>query len=169
MSDTPKIYVACLSSYNSGILHGKRISANQDAEDIQKEIQEMLKQSPVPDAEEWAIHDYEGFYEIRISEYEDIETLSNVAQNIEEYGEAYAHYVSDIGDMEDEIEQFEEAYRGEFKSKDDFGYRMMCDCYNIPDFLHTYIDYEKYAKDLLVCDYSYVSAETGNIFVYMRL
>jgi antirestriction protein len=35
---TPKIYVACLAAYNSGILHGKWIEANQEAEVIQSEI-----------------------------------------------------------------------------------------------------------------------------------
>ena len=30
---TPKIYVACLASYNAGILHGRWIDADQDADD----------------------------------------------------------------------------------------------------------------------------------------
>ncbi|QTA82717.1 Antirestriction protein domain-containing protein [Desulfonema limicola] len=169
-TNTPKIYVACLSSYNSGILHGEWIDANQDEDDIQNEIQEMLKQSPVPDAEEWAIHDFEGFYEIRISEYEDIETVSKIAQNIEAHGEAYASYISDMdGDVEDDIEKFEEAYRGEYKNKKDFAYQLMHDCYTIPEFLESYIDYESYARDLFICDYSYACSEGRKIFVFMRI
>ncbi len=56
--ETPKIYVDCLSAYNAGTLHGSWIDANQDAEDIHEEIQEMLSESPEPVAEEWAIHDF---------------------------------------------------------------------------------------------------------------
>ncbi len=55
-SDGPRIYVACLAAYNNGHLHGRWIDAAQDAEDIQSEISEMLSASPIPNAEEWAIH-----------------------------------------------------------------------------------------------------------------
>jgi antirestriction protein len=64
----PLIYVVCLAAYNARILHGQWIPAAQDADSLHKEVQELLKQSPEPLAEEWAIHDYEGFGEIRIDE-----------------------------------------------------------------------------------------------------
>ena len=51
-----RIYVACLAAYNDGKLHGQLINANQDADCIYEEIREMLSESPVPNAEEWAIH-----------------------------------------------------------------------------------------------------------------
>jgi hypothetical protein len=38
-------------------------------EKIQEQIQGMLKQSPVSDPEEVAIHDYEVFGEYRLNEY----------------------------------------------------------------------------------------------------
>jgi antirestriction protein len=52
--DTPSIYVACLASYNNGILYGKWISADQTADAIYDEIHEMLNESPVKGDEEWA-------------------------------------------------------------------------------------------------------------------
>jgi len=61
-----QIYVACLASYNNGILHGAWINAEQDAYAIYDEVQTMLTASPVKDAEEWAIHDYEGFEGVRL-------------------------------------------------------------------------------------------------------
>ncbi len=54
--DTPSIYVACLASYNSGILHGKWILADQTVSAIYDEIHELLEESPIEDAEEYAIH-----------------------------------------------------------------------------------------------------------------
>ncbi len=55
----PSIYVACLASYNNAILHGVWIDAMQSEDDIMKEIWEMLDNRPEPNAEEYAIHDYE--------------------------------------------------------------------------------------------------------------
>lgn len=68
--DTPKIYVACLASYNSGILYGEWIDVNQSVDEISDQIKTMLVGSSIENAEEWAIHDYEGFGAIRLGEYE---------------------------------------------------------------------------------------------------
>ena len=46
------------------------------------EIQEMLAQSPEPDAEEWAIHDNEGFYYVSLNEYQSIKDVVALAKNI---------------------------------------------------------------------------------------
>ncbi|WP_035551660.1 antirestriction protein ArdA, partial [Hyphomonas atlantica] len=51
-----RIYVACLASYNNGHLHGRWIYANQSAAAIWALVSDMLKDSPIEEAEEWAIH-----------------------------------------------------------------------------------------------------------------
>lgn len=56
-----KIYVACLAAYNAGRLHGEWIDATSDAAEMGEAIAAMLAKSPVPGAEEYAIHDYDGF------------------------------------------------------------------------------------------------------------
>ena len=56
-----QIYIACLAAYNSGYLHGKWIDVSSDEEEMKTEAQKVIKTSPVPDAEEWAIHDYDDF------------------------------------------------------------------------------------------------------------
>ena len=76
--DKPEIYVACLASYNSGYLHGKWIDANQSEEAIMEDIQAMLSDSPVENAEEWEIHDYQGFGDIKLHEYESISTIAEI-------------------------------------------------------------------------------------------
>jgi antirestriction protein len=45
---TNRIYVACLASYNNGVLHGKWIDATSCADDMQAEINEMLRASKFP-------------------------------------------------------------------------------------------------------------------------
>lgn len=44
----------------------------------QEQINDMLASSPVEDAEEYAIHDYEGFTGYSISEYEGIQRAHEV-------------------------------------------------------------------------------------------
>ena len=67
LSDSnPRIYVACLAAYNNGYLHGAWIEADQDADEIRDEIAAMLARSPIEHAEEYAIHDYEGFEGVTI-------------------------------------------------------------------------------------------------------
>ena len=96
---TPRIYVACLAAYNNGYLHGRWIDATTPDE-IMDEVQAMLAASPVPHAEEWAIHDYEGFEGASLSEYSSFETVCALADFIAEHGElgakVYAHFGDDL-------------------------------------------------------------------------
>ncbi len=75
----PKIYVACLAAYNSGILHGHWINADQEPDKIWEGIAAMLKASPIAGAEEYAIHDYEGFEGASLSEYSGIDEVAALA------------------------------------------------------------------------------------------
>ena len=72
--DRPRIYVACLAAYNNGYLHGRWINATTPDE-IMGKVRAMLADSPLPDADEWAIHDYEGFEGASLSEYASFETV----------------------------------------------------------------------------------------------
>lgn len=57
-----RIYVACLASYNNGILYGRWIDVDgKSGDELQDEVNAMLAASPMKGAEEWAIHDSEGF------------------------------------------------------------------------------------------------------------
>jgi antirestriction protein len=86
---TPRVYIASLSDYNAGWLLGRWIDAAQEPEAIHEEIRAMLGTSSEPVAEEWAVHDYEGFGLWSPGEYESVETLSAVARLIAEHGEVF--------------------------------------------------------------------------------
>ena len=44
-----QIYVACLASYNAGVLHGEWIDLEgRDADDVRDEIARILRESPHP-------------------------------------------------------------------------------------------------------------------------
>ena len=61
VSEEIRIYVADQAAYNAGHLHGVWIDATLELDDIQGQVDAMLAASPVEDAEEYAIHDFEGF------------------------------------------------------------------------------------------------------------
>ncbi|MBN9123640.1 MAG: antirestriction protein ArdA [Nitrosospira sp.] len=78
MSDEIRIYVADLAACNNGRLHSIWINACDDINNIREQIKAMLTASPEGFAEEYAIHDYEGFGSYALSEYAGIETAHEV-------------------------------------------------------------------------------------------
>jgi len=95
-----RFYAACLASYNSGRLHGIWIDASTDIDEMQAEVNKMLRESPYPNvevacpdcggapnpecptcrgrgrdpsSEEYAIHDSEGRW--NLGEYPGLERI----------------------------------------------------------------------------------------------
>lgn len=150
MTDTPRIYVACLASYNSGILHGRWIDADQTADAIRKDVRAMLAASPMPDAEEWAIHDHEGFEGVRLSEWESFEKVAELAAFTLEHGELGGAVLSHFcGDLDEAREAMEDRYCGQYESLADFAEEITGEtAATIPESLRPYIDYEAMARDM---------------------
>lgn len=169
MNDTPRIYVACLAAYNRGILFGRWIDAT-DSDAIREEIQDMLKASPVPLAEEWAIHDYEGFQGLSISEYEDLDRVAELGQLIAEHGPAFAAYAGHVGGDYATAEGFQEAYCGEWDSEKAYAEHLFDELYlhEVPEHLRHYVDYEAFSRDLFIDDCSSVNSESG-VYVFHRI
>lgn len=175
---TPMIYVACLAAYNAGILHGWWIDANQDSDDILADIQEMLDDSPIDGAEEWAIHDFDNFGFIRISEHEKLETVAQWGQLIGENPneeQAICHYIqyAKEKDVEPCSEHFQETYYGFFSSMKDFAQSdLIADLYDYENFRKTqpfwsqYIDWEYLAQELDTANDFYFSESTSGIYVF---
>ena len=158
---TPRIYVASLSDYNAGRLHGKWIDAAQDVDTIREEISEMLAGSKELGAEEWAIHDFEGFGEWRLSESESLETITiyaaALAELVDEAGEAFPVWYGNASraaytDPDELLNDFNDAYRGKWSSLADYAADCAEQCGNIPkdlpDFIRNNIDWEGVAADL---------------------
>lgn len=180
---TPRIYVASLADYNNGRLHGVWIDvAGKDAEEIEEEVREMLRGSKYPNvvvecpycagekgltdctfchgqgsvesAEEWAIHDYEGFHGLRLSEYEAFPTIAALAEMIDEHGPAFAAWV-DNGNAEgletDEwAEAFQEAYVGEFASLEEWAEDFLEQTgffEGVSEHIRNYFNVEAWARD----------------------
>lgn len=166
----PRIYVASLSDYNAGRLHGVWIDCTgKDEAAIYAEINTMLAYSDEEFAEEFAIHDYEGFGGLKISEYEGIAQIAAYTVLIEKHGEPITHFITYFGNTEEEAaEHFEEEFCGQYPSFRDFSDDLFDENYahNIPEGLRSYIDYAAFARDLEIADYTAIEASGGGVFVF---
>ena len=92
MSEDIRIYVADLAAYNNGKLHGVWVDACADLDEIWNAVNAMLKASPEPGPEEWAIHDYEGFDAKKAVE----ESYSGLYTSLASYAEELTDNTADI-------------------------------------------------------------------------
>ena len=147
-STCPRAYFACLSAYNNRILYGRWIDVTTPDE-IRAAIRDMLSKSPMPDAEEAALHDHDGFEGCQLSEYASIEIVCELADLIREHGALGAKLYQHLGDdLEDARRAFED-YAGQYNSAAEFAEEMMQDCKTeIPEPLRYYIDWEALARDM---------------------
>tara|TARA_R100000808_G_C2096815_1_gene115263 strand:+ start:196 stop:711 length:516 start_codon:yes stop_codon:yes gene_type:complete len=165
-TNCPRIYVACLASYNSGILYGAWIDCDQSEEDIRDAISEMLADSPTEGAEEYAIHDYEGWQGATLYAYHDIGELSDFAELLEEHGEAYALWCAHVGaDYGNSGNEFQDAYCGEWSSELEYAEHIIDECYTLEGIMAQYFDYEAFARDLFMDMFS-IESSGHTVYVF---
>lgn len=176
--DGPSIYVACLAAYNNGWLHGKWIECTQSADDIRNEIKEMLSESPITKeygeiAEEWAIHDYQGFEGFKVQEWESIDKLSELAQAMTDSDdpEMFSELLQIRGHSIEEAKEFlEDNYAGLHTDLSDFAESLCRDCEGeIPKQLEYYIDWKSMGRDMeLSGDIFTIETSTGTHVFWNR-
>ena len=131
----PRIYLASLTDHNDGVLHGCWLDADLEPDVLHEAIGEMLAESPTAErwcepAEEWTIHDHEGFGNARIGEYESLDDVTELATGIQQHGDAYATWWSDVRDTQPDDAPdptFDNRYQGEYSSSTGFGEQMLDD------------------------------------------
>jgi antirestriction protein len=170
----PRIYVASLSDYNAGRLHGRWLDADQYPSDLRADVQAMLADSREPVAEDWAIHDHENFGGIHLSEHEPLETISSLAAALVRHGPAFAAFASWVGLEQANGESFEEQYRGEWPDLATYSDELLRDhgaeqvLEQIPAWLQHYIqlNVDAFVRDLQLGGDIYVTDSETGIFVF---
>lgn len=158
----PAIYVACLASYNSGHLHGAWLNLGDvprlNASDIQDGIDYVLKTSPVPNAEEYAVHDFQRIPAILRDEHPDLEALAEWVTTWQECegngseGDVFSKYCDNIGQVVS-FDEFNDAYMGTFDSEAEFAEDYYEQTGQIPtDSLVSYIDWDRVWYGVFSCD-----------------
>ena len=145
--DPIRIYVACLAAYNNGHLHGEWIKVTDEAS-IWEAVQAMLFASPIDEAEEWVIHDYEGFEGAEVGEFYSFANVVELADYIRERGELGAQVLNYYGgNLEDARSRFDE-YAGEYDSLESYAEELTEKSgLEIPKRLASYIDYKAMTHD----------------------
>jgi antirestriction protein len=130
----------------------------QDIDDIKQQIADMLKESPVMElygetAEEWEIHDHEGFESVHVDNY-NLDQLNEIAIALSESDdpEILADIFNDFYDgknIQSAIDYIEENDAGEHSDLEEFAESYYSDCYEpIPKHLQYYIAWDKMARDM---------------------
>lgn len=168
MEDTMKIYVACLASYNAGKLHGAWIEV-EDLEQIQDEIDAMLKASPVAGAEEWEVHDHSGWEGFPAHECS-LEKLVILAELLEEFGADVVsvwvgsngfHYISD-----NTAEDIQQTFVGEFDSYESIAWHVEeIALESIPFYIRNHIDFETLGREISR-DGHYCERKNGSLILF---
>lgn len=170
----PRIYVASLADYNAGRLYGTWLDASRSVDELEAHIDRLLTASPTPGAEEWAIHDYDGFAGLRLDEYQDPSTVVRLAQGITAHGEAFAALASWLGVEDATLDRFEAHYRGSWESVpayvaelfDELG--VQDHLREVPDWLMPYvrIDHEAFARDLELSGDIYTAETSEGVAIF---
>ncbi len=142
----------------------------------------MLDRSPTARrtgerAEEWAIHDYQGFGPARVGEYTDVQIVSRLGRGIAEHGSAFAHWAAYVDPSAlARLDDFEEAYLGEWRSVSEYADHVLDDLGYVdeimrvvPDYLKPYvtIDSSAFGRDLVLGGDVYQSeSDAGTVHLF---
>lgn len=176
MTANYRMYVACLAAYNNGVLHGEWIDLDgKDADDIQAEIDAILAASPVPCAEEWAVHDWDGPGLDRFGEHPNLDAVADYVETMESLDDseqdAFIAFIDNIGAHDDTaLERFRDVYIGEYDNVEHYAQEFLDDTgalSGVPESLRYYFDTAAYARDLESSgDIWTAPAPNGGVFVF---
>jgi len=106
----------------------------------------------VPSAEEYAIHDYEGFAPFDVSEHSSIEEVVRMAEIVTGLAnDDDKHAVSFLAGLYDDLETIQdkiedvEIFHG---SRADYAQEITESCYDVPDYLIYYVNYDAMGRDM---------------------
>lgn len=165
---TVRVYVASLSDYNAGRLLGAWIDVPTDADELRAAIAAVLAKSKEPIAEEWAIHDYDGFP--NMGEYPDVDKMCEIMQALETAcdPDAFLAWVNHEPYNAENPSRFEDTFQGCYDSEKDYAYDYvestgMLDTVN-ENFVN-YFDYDSFTRDLFM-DLDAIPDGHGGIYVF---
>ena len=158
-----KIYLTNLGKYNEGELIGEWVDLPTTDDELE-EAKTRIGISDEPDEngnyyEEYFITDYENDYGYKVDEYESLDDLNEIAEQLEDLDEEQRDAVHAYTEcMYDDIDKAVEAvtngdYRVYYDCNDmaDVAYEVVQECGyldQMPENLRNYFDYEAFGRDL---------------------
>lgn len=161
--NNPALYCGTYGKYNNGSIEGMWIDLTT-FDEYDEFIEFCCNLHADEDDPELMFQDYENFprelYSESCFDEDDFDTIIKYASFADR--DAVDAFLSCFS--VDELDKFEDAYQGEFDSEEDFAYHIIDECYDIEQTmgnLSFYFDYEKFARDLFMCDYFF---DNGYVF-----
>ena len=153
----PSVYVGTYGKYNNGSLSGLWIdlSSFNGYDDFIDFCRAIHADEEDP---ELMAQDYEGFprqwYNEGFMSEDDFDHIIEYNDMCDKYGQ---EAVDDYMEFADSLDDFEEAYCGEWDSEEDFARHIVNECYDLERMmgsLSNYFDYEAYGRELFMWDYN---------------
>lgn len=164
----PAVYVGTYHKYNCGSIFGMwfDLTTFADYDEFCAVCRFLHRDEADP---ELMCQDYENFPEVWYSEdifSEDIfDLIQEFAELDEDEREAYEAFLDVRCDSRISVEDFRDAYQGEWDSEEDFARHIVEECGmfdNLPESVKDYFDFERYADDLFRYDYDF---QDGHVFL----
>lgn len=146
-----KVYIANLGKYNEGVLQGAWFALPVDFDFVSEKI------GLNNEYEEYAIHDFES--PVGIPEYISIDALNDMYNKlceIEEHGidkDDLPYLMRALGNLDDVYSNLDNIINHGRRSFENYAYDFLYERLEAADvdlWIFNYIDYEKYARDLLI-------------------
>lgn len=163
----PKVYCGTYAKYNNGNLFGEWMNLNDysDYDEFYKACKELHKDEDDP---EFMFQDYEDFPSVYYNESFGRKSFDKIKEFAEcDNQDAFMAYLENVNENAD-YDEFEQNYCGEWGSKQEFAEETFNECFDVPDNISYYIDYEKFARDIFIDSYVSVDAPNYNIYVFYR-
>ena len=153
----PSVYVGTYGKYNDGSLCGLWIDLSSFSD--YHEFIDFCKAIHADEEDpELMAQDYEAFprqwYNESFMSEEDFDHIQEYTELCDKYD---VDAVDDYMEFADELDNFEEAYCGEWDSEEDFARHIVEECWDIERTmgdLSRYFDYEAFGCDLFMWDYN---------------
>ena len=163
----PAVYVGTYHKYNCGSIFGKwlDITAFADYDEFIAVCHYLHRDEADP---EFMAQDYENFPEEWYTEgfmsREEFDKIQEFAELDEDEREAFEAFLDLKCDSDLSVDDFREAYCGEWDSEEEFARNIVEECGmldNVPESLKDYFDFERYADELFRYDYDF---QDGYVF-----
>ena len=153
----PSVYVGTYAKYNEGSLCG--LWVDLPSFDDYDEFINFCKAIHADEEDpELMAQDYECFprqwYNEGFMSEEDFDHIKEYTEMCDKHS---VEAVDDYMELHDDLDNFEEAYCGEWDSEEDFARHIVDECYDLERTmgnLSQYFDYEAFARELFMYDYS---------------
>ena len=161
---TPTILVECQSCCKTILLAVNEIG---DADCLRLTLDNWASSHDCTGAGEWLIIDSYGFGSLQVENL-GLDEIIYHAEAIAQHGAEYAAYAAHVGERYANVEDFEDAFCGEFDSEREYADDLVEECWlcDATDFVRMYFDYEAFCRDLFISDNYSIPTDRGTVFVF---